>query len=101
MRRYDYSNSESDYAELRDVTLSIPISRLLPSLTTWASRADLTISGRNLAFWTHKNLITGHPEQNENSIGTTSGEFRHDLVKGIDETLPPASYFTVSLRAIF
>ena len=101
MRRYDYSNSESDYAELRDVTLSIPISSLLPSLTTWASRADLTISGRNLAFWTHKNLITGHPEQNENSIGTTSGEFRHDLVKGIDETLPPASYFTVSLRAIF
>ena len=101
MRRYDYSNSESDYAELRDVTLSIPISSLLPSLTTWASRADLTISGRNVAFWTHKNLITGHPEQNENSIGTTSGEFRHDLVKGIDETLPPASYFTVSLRAVF
>ena len=46
--------------------------------------------------------MTGHPEQNENSIGTTeSGEFRHDLVKGIDETLPPVSYFTVSLRAIF
>ena len=93
---------ESDFAELRDVTLSIPVSNLLPSLTSWASRADLVISGRNVAFWTHKNLVTGHPEQNENSPWTTdSGEFRHDLVKGIDETLPPVSYFTVSLRAIF
>ena len=93
---------ESDFAELRDVTLSIPVSNLLPSLTSWASRADLVISGRNVAFWTHKNLVTGHPEQNENYISTTeSGEFRHDLVKGIDETLPPVSYFTVSLRAIF
>ncbi len=93
---------ESDFAELRDVTLSIPVSNLLPSLTSWASRADLVISGRNVAFWTHKNLVTGHPEQNENSPWTTdSGEFRHDLVKGIDETLPPVSYFTVSLRAVF
>jgi TonB-dependent SusC/RagA subfamily outer membrane receptor len=93
---------ESDFAELRDVTLSIPISNLLPSLTSWASRADLVISGRNVAFWTHKNLVTGHPEQNENNVWPTdSGEFRHDLVKGIDETLPPVSYFTVSLRAIF
>ena len=98
----EHGVSESDFAELRDVTLSIPISNLLPSLTSWASRADLVVSGRNVAFWTHKNLVTGHPEQNENSIGTTeSGEFRHDLVKGIDETLPPVSYFTVSLRAIF
>ena len=102
MATYHYANSESDYAELRDVTLSIPISNLLPSLTTWASRADLTISGRNVAFWTHKNLVTGHPEMNEGSpYTTTSGEFRHDLVKGVDETLPPASYFTVSLRAVF
>ena len=93
---------ESDFAELRDVTLSVPVSNLLPSLTSWASRADLVISGRNVAFWTHKNLVTGHPEQNENSPWTTdSGEFRHDLVKGIDETLPPVSYFTVSLRAVF
>ena len=98
---YDYSTSESDFAELRDVTLAIPISRLLPSIS-FADRTDLTISARNLAFWTHPNLKTGHPEQNENSVGTTdSGEFRHDLVKGIDETLPPVSYFTVSLRMVF
>jgi hypothetical protein len=98
---YDYSTSESDYAELRDVTLAIPISRLLPSIS-FADRTDLTISARNLWFWTHKNLITGHPEQNESSPYTNaSGEFRHDLVKGIDETLPPVSYFTVSLRMVF
>ena len=102
MANFDLSNSESDYAELRDVTLAIPISTLFPSLITFAERTDLTISGRNLWFWTHENLVTGHPEQNENSVGTTdSGEFQHDLVKGIDETLPPASYITFSLRVVF
>jgi hypothetical protein len=102
MATYHYANSESDFAELRDLTLSVPISNLLPGMFTFSDRTDLTISGRNVAFWTHKNLITGHPEQNENSIGTTdSGEFRHDMVKGIDETLPPVSYWTVAMRMIF
>lgn len=101
MATYSYANSESDFAELRDVTLSIPISSLIPAISL-ADRTDLTISARNLWFWTHKNLITGHPEQNESSPYTNaSGEFRHDLVKGIDETLPPVSYFTVSLRMVF
>lgn len=102
MATYSYANSESDFAELRDLTLSVPISNLLPGMFTFSDRTDLTISGRNVAFWTHKNLITGHPEQNENSVGTTaSGEFRHDMVKGIDETLPPVSYWTVAMRMIF
>jgi outer membrane receptor protein involved in Fe transport len=102
MATYHYANSESDFAELRDLTLSVPISNLLPGMFTFSDRTDLTISGRNVAFWTHSNLITGHPEQNENSVGTTaSGEFRHDMVKGIDETLPPVSYWTVAMRMIF
>ncbi len=102
MATYSYANSESDFAELRDVTLAIPISSMFPGLTGFADRTDLTISGRNVAFWKHHNLITGHPEQNENSPWTTdSGEFRHDLVKGVDETLPPVSYWTVSLRMVF
>ena len=102
MANFDYSNSESDYAELRDVSVAFPISSLFPSLISFADRTDLTISARNLWFWTHENLVTGHPEQNESSVGTNdSGEFQHDLVKGIDETLPPASYFTFSLRMVF
>jgi len=102
MATYSYANSESDFAELRDLTLSVPISNLLPGMFTFSDRTDLTISGRNVAFWRHRNLITGHPEQNENSVGTTaSGEFRHDMVKGIDETLPPVSYWTVAMRMIF
>jgi len=102
MATYSYANSESDFAELRDLTLSVPISNLLPGMFTFSDRTDLTISGRNVAFWRHRNLVTGHPEQNENSVGTTaSGEFRHDMVKGIDETLPPVSYWTVAMRMIF
>jgi hypothetical protein len=99
---FDLNNSESDYAELRDITLSIPVSTLFPSLVSFANRTDFTVSARNVWFWTHKNLVTGHPEQNESSVDTNdSGEFQHDLVKGIDETLPPASYITFSLRVVF
>jgi hypothetical protein len=99
---FDLNNSESDYAELRDVTLSIPVSTLFPSLVSFSNRTDFTVSARNVWFWTHKHLVTGHPEQNESSTATNdSGEFQHDLVKGIDETLPPASYITFSLRVVF
>jgi TonB-linked SusC/RagA family outer membrane protein len=96
-----YNMQSSDYFELRDVTLTVPVSSLLPSVTTWASRVDLTVSGRNVAKWLNRDLTTGHPEQDENNSGTTGGEFRHDFVRAIQETLPPTSSFTVSLRVTF
>jgi len=103
MRNFDLTTTESDFIELRDVTLSVPVSRLVPRVSGWASRMDLTISGRNLWYWTHKNLHTGHPEQQSitrNPDGS-SGQFSHDMTRRINETLPPSSYFTFSLRAIF
>ena len=45
----NYIIAENDFADLRDVTLSIPISRLVPSIS-FADRTDLTISMRNVAF---------------------------------------------------
>jgi hypothetical protein len=100
--RGGYNMQRSDYAELRDVTLLIPVSSLLPQVTGWASRVDLTISGRNVAKWLNRDLTSGHPEQDENSSEpNSSGEFRHDFVRAIQETLPPQSFFTVSIRAVF
>ncbi|MBI4520450.1 MAG: TonB-dependent receptor [Gemmatimonadetes bacterium] len=87
-----------DYFELRELTLSVPISSLLPSLTSWARRADLTISGRNVWLWRNKDLMTGHPEAIE---GFGQGTGTYSLTKRMGETFPPASHFTVSLRAVF
>ena len=100
--RGGYNMQSSDYFELRDVTLMVPVSNLLPSLTGWATRMDLTISARNVAKWLNRDLTSGHPEQDENNTGTTSsGEYRHDFVRAIQEQLPPTSLFTVALRAVF
>jgi hypothetical protein len=102
LARGGYNMQSSDYAELRDLTLLIPVSSLLPSMTGWASRVDLTISGRNVAKWLNRDLTSGHPEQDENSSEpNSSGEFRHDFVRAIQETLPPQSFFTVAIRAVF
>jgi TonB-dependent SusC/RagA subfamily outer membrane receptor len=102
MRTGDHNMQQSDFAELRDLTLSVPVSNLLPTLTSFAQRTDLTISARNLIGWKHKSMTTGHPEMDENGTGTTSsGEFRHDFVRSIAETLPPTSLFTVSMRVVF
>jgi hypothetical protein len=102
LSRTSWNTQSSDYFELRDVTLFVPVSSLVPSLTGWANRLDLTISGRNVAKWLNRDIMSGHPEQDENDVGTTaSGEFRHDFVRAIQETLPPSSSFTIALRAVF
>jgi len=103
MGYFDLTTSESDFIEWRDLTVSIPLSRMIPAMQSWGSRTDLTISGRNLWFWTHRNLHTGHPEQQSTSRNpdASTGEYRHDLVRSISETLPPSSVITFSLRAVF
>ncbi|MBI4519731.1 MAG: TonB-dependent receptor, partial [Gemmatimonadetes bacterium] len=88
-----------DYFELRDITLNVPVSSLLPSLTRWARRADLTVSWRNVWYTTNRELMVGHPEMNETDRRPGGGA--HELVKAIQESLPPASYFTISLRTVF
>ncbi|MBI4521701.1 MAG: TonB-dependent receptor [Gemmatimonadetes bacterium] len=87
-----------DFFELRDVTLSIPLSSLVPSLTSWSSRTDLTVSARNVWYKTSKELVYGHPEQ-ESRTGIGSPGF--NLSRSIGETIPPQSFFTVSLRTVF
>jgi hypothetical protein len=102
-RSFDDGTIPSDYAELRDITLTVPISNLLPVLTRgWADRMDMTISASNVLTWRNKYLVTGHPEMQQNGTTPgTSGQYRRDITRAMREQLPPASTFTVSMRAIF
>jgi hypothetical protein len=84
------------------VTLTLPVSQLVPSLDRVANRIDVTLSGRNLYKWLNRDIMTGHPEQDENGTDTTSsGEWRQDFVRSIAETLPPSSAVTLAVRAVF
>ena len=92
------STQPSDYFELRDVTLMLPLSNLLPpSLTGWANQVTLTASARNLMGWKNKKLRFGHPE----SGVTRGGRTTYRLVKDISRGLPMQSQFVVALRAVF
>jgi hypothetical protein len=104
MSTTNYTYGENDFFELRDVTLSIPISRLFPKLTEWTNttRSDLTFSARNVWYWTHKNLHYGHPEMSQSGTSPNDdGTWSQTFVPHIRETLWPQSTFTVALRAIF
>jgi TonB-dependent starch-binding outer membrane protein SusC len=99
-RGFDDHTIPADYGELRDVTLSVPVSSLLPTLTrNWADRVDLTVSARNVAMWRNRYMPTGHPEMQENSTTPTGGMYRRDIVRAMREQFPPASHLMVSVRA--
>ena len=102
-RSFDDSTIPADYGELREVALSVPLSNLLPSLTSsWSSRVDLTISAHNVATWRNKYMVTGHPEmQQNNTTPNSSGQYERSITRAMREQLPPASHFTFSLRAVF
>jgi hypothetical protein len=93
------STHPSDYFELRDVTMNVPVSSLLPSYTGWADRLDLTVSFRNPWGWKHKEMVFGHPES---GVVSGAGAQQNPLVKSIAiGGYPIQSYFTTSLRATF
>jgi outer membrane receptor protein involved in Fe transport len=86
------------FFELRDVTLSVPLSNVLPSLVDWGSRTDLTISSRNVWYWKNRELGTGHPEQTERrGIGSNP----YPINRGIGHIMPPPSILSVSFRTVF
>ena len=60
----------ADYFEVRDVTLNVPVSGLLPQLAdmTRSSRIDLTVSGRNLWYSKSDKLWVGHPEMRKSTV---------------------------------
>jgi TonB-dependent starch-binding outer membrane protein SusC len=81
-----------DLLELRDITLSIPVTRFVPR----TSQAQLTLSARNLWYWTKKELMVGHPEAN-----AQSGQGISQITRNIAEQLPPSSSFVVAFRVVF
>jgi len=80
-----------DYFEMRDITLSVPVTRWIPG----ANQATLTASSRNLFYITKDEVMVGHPEGLEVQIGGSP------LVRQLGEQLPPSSSFIVSLRVVF
>ena len=89
------STQPSDYFELRDVTVMVPISNLVESLSGLANRIDLTASWKNAWGWKNNRLRFGHPESG------TEGSDGFRLVKNISRGLPIQSYYTFALRAVF
>jgi TonB-dependent SusC/RagA subfamily outer membrane receptor len=81
-----------DLFEIRDLTLSIPVTRFVPR----SNNAQLTLSSRNLAYWTKKELMVGHPEAN-----AQSGNGISQITRNIAEQLPPSSSLVAVLRIVF
>jgi outer membrane receptor protein involved in Fe transport len=92
------STQPSDYFELRDVSVAVPLSSLLPSsVTGWADQLHLTASLKNAWGWKNRRLRFGHPESGVESGGART----YALVKDISRGLPIQSGLLVSLRAVF
>jgi TonB-dependent SusC/RagA subfamily outer membrane receptor len=87
-----------EYFELRDLTLSVPISSLVPALTRWANRTDLNVGWRNVWYWKNRELGFGHPEMTERR---GSGADPYPLSTVIGHNLPPQSHVTISVRTVF
>jgi hypothetical protein len=98
----DFFLYPTDYAKLREVSLSIPVPRRL--LLGGASSARLTLSGNNIWKWVNKDFPVFDPETQAN------GGFERDpsdtrlqggLVRSILEHVPPPATYTASLRVSF
>lgn len=81
----------ADFFKLREVTLQAAVPEgWIPS----ASRATLTVSGRNLWKWVNEDFPVFDPEMGANTGFNTS-------VRSILEHVPAPASFTASLRVIF
>ena len=79
--------------------MSLPLSNLLPSLTGWSNRTDLTVTFHNPWGWKHERLQFGHPESgNISAIGRTTQPLVKQIANG---GYPIQSYFMFSLRSVF
>lgn len=88
--RADYMVYPADFFKVRDVTLRLPISFLVPGGRT----ASLTLSGRNVWRWRNKDMPLFDPEMMGN-------EGMNASVRSILEHVPPPATYTASVRVIF
>lgn len=81
----------ADFFKLRELTLSAPIGRFIPS----ARSATLSLSLRNAFRWTNRDFLAFDPEM------VSSRENTRALTTGITEHAPAPARFTASLRVVF
>ena len=92
----------TDYAKLRELSLSIPIPQAL--LRGGASSARLTLSGNNIWKWVNKDFPVFDPETQANGgFERNPSDVRQQggLVRSILEHVPPPATYTASLRVTF
>jgi hypothetical protein len=87
---FDIFYFKQDFFKLRDLTLSVPLGRLIPQTES----ATLRASVQNYFRWYNKDLKVFDPEMTDrNSIS--------DQSRTISEHVPPPATLTVSLRLTF
>lgn len=80
----------ADFFKLRDVTLQVPVSMLMPG----SNHALLSLSARNWFTWRNDDFLVMDPEAN-NNLGMGAN------VKSITEHIPPTATVTASLQVSF
>ncbi|HSL69014.1 MAG TPA: hypothetical protein VK864_02175, partial [Longimicrobiales bacterium] len=85
----------TDYAKLREVSLSIPVPQKF--LRAGASSARLTLAGNNIWKWVNSDFPVFDPETQANGGFERGG----GIVRSILEHVPPSATYTASLRITF
>jgi len=81
----------ADFFKVRELTLSAPVGRFIPSV----KNATLSLSLRNAFRWTNSDFLAFDPEM------VASRENTRALTTGITEHAPAPARFTASLRVVF
>ena len=84
-----------DFFELREVTVDMPLGRWLSQF----NQVHLSVSARNLFYWTKPEQQVGHPEAGD--AGRNQGPGAERIVREIAEQIPPSSSIVASIRVIF
>lgn len=89
--------SDASFFKLRDVTLSLPVTSVLP----WGESATLSLSARNAWRWYNKDWWAFDPEMAGNYGAATDNSGAARVSRGFSEHVPAAAVYSVSLRVLF
>ena len=91
--RSDFSIQPADFLKIREVSLQAPLPDAWAALMS-ASRANITVSGRNFFRWVDPAMRTLDPE-----VGANVGF--NTQVRSMTEHVPPPAFYTFSLQVVF
>ena len=89
----DFAIQPADFFKIREVSLQTPLPDRWANMIG-ASRANLTLSGRNFFRWVDPLMRTLDPE-----VGGNVGY--NTRVRSMTEHVPPPAYYTMSMQIVF